>query len=93
MAMVLVRFDTQAIDKEIGWGAEYKQVTLAACEGGEYLLEKWGRKCVNSRTEDVRLQVEHIVPKAKKLQLSFKSNLGLKPSTTKKRIHRIRPSF
>ncbi len=31
----------------------------------EYLLEKWGRKCVYCNAENVPLETEHIVPKSK----------------------------
>ena len=46
-------------------GAEYQQGTLYGYEVREYLLEKWGHRCVYCGTEDVPLEVEHIVPKSK----------------------------
>jgi 5-methylcytosine-specific restriction endonuclease McrA len=46
-------------------GVEYQEGALAGYEVKEYLLEKWGRKCIYCGSENVPLQVEHIVPKAK----------------------------
>ena len=46
-------------------GTEYQQGTLAGYETREYLLEKWGRKCTYCGKENVPLQIEHIVPRAK----------------------------
>jgi 5-methylcytosine-specific restriction endonuclease McrA len=61
----LVRFDTQLMqDAEISC-VEYQQGTLAGYETRQYLLEKWGRKCAYCGKENVPLQVEHIVPKAR----------------------------
>ena len=65
LAQELVRFDTQAMENPEISGVEYQQGTLAGYEMREYLLEKWGRKCAYCGTENVPLQVEHIVPKIK----------------------------
>ena len=60
-----VKFDTQKmLNPEIS-GVEYQQGELAGYETREYLLEKWGRKCAYCNTENVPLQVEHIVPRAR----------------------------
>jgi putative toxin-antitoxin system antitoxin component (TIGR02293 family) len=45
-------------------GVEYQQGTLAGYEVREYLLEKWGRKCVYCDKANVPLQIEHIDPRA-----------------------------
>jgi hypothetical protein len=45
-------------------GVEYQQGTRQGYELREYLLEKWGRKCTYCGKENVSLQIEHIVPKA-----------------------------
>lgn len=59
-----VRFDTQKIqDPEIS-DAEYQQGDLMGYEIREYLLEKWGRKCVYCNAEDIRLEIDHIVAKS-----------------------------
>jgi len=56
-----VRFDTQAlVNPEIS-GTEYQQGTLAGYEVREYLLEKFGRRCVYCGKTDVPLQVEHLI--------------------------------
>src|SRR5260370_30793022 len=44
---------------------EYQQGTLAGYEIREYLLEKWGRTCTYCGKENVPLQIEHMVPRAK----------------------------
>ena len=63
--MELVKFDTQKMqDAEIS-EVQYQQGELAGYEVREYLLEKWGRKCVYCDAQEVPLQVEHIVPKSK----------------------------
>ena len=65
ISMELVRFDMQLMENpEIG-GFEYQQGTLAGYETREYLLEKWARKCTYCGKENIPLQIEHIVPRAK----------------------------
>ncbi len=65
IAMELVRFDTQKLEAPEISGIEYQQGELLGYEIREYLLEKWGRKCTYCSKENIPLQVEHIVPKAK----------------------------
>lgn len=61
----LVRFDTQAlVNPEIS-GIEYQRGELFGSEVKEYLLAKWGRKCVYCNVSPVQLEIEHIVPKSK----------------------------
>lgn len=61
----LVRFDTQAlVNPEIS-GIEYQRGELFGFEIKEYLLAKWGRKCVYCNVENVPLEVEHIVAKSR----------------------------
>jgi 5-methylcytosine-specific restriction endonuclease McrA len=60
----LVRFDMQAMENPEISGVEYQQGTLAGYELREYLLEKWGRKCMYCDKENVPLQVEHITARA-----------------------------
>ena len=54
----------QILNPEIS-NLEYQQGTLAGYECREYLLEKWDRKCSYCGVENVQLQIEHIVPRAK----------------------------
>lgn len=61
----LVRFDLQQLENPEISGVEYQQGGLAGYEVREYLLNKWERKCTYCSVENVPLQVEHIVPKAK----------------------------
>jgi 5-methylcytosine-specific restriction endonuclease McrA len=72
----LVRFDMQQIENTEISGIEYQQGTLAGYELREYLLEKWGRKCMYCDKEGVPLQVEHIHAKANG-GTNRPSNLGL----------------
>ncbi len=65
ISMELVKFDMQAIENAEISGVEYQQGTLTGYELREYLLEKWGRTCTYCGKENIPLQVEHIVPKAK----------------------------
>lgn len=60
-----VKFDTQLIRNPDISGVEYQQGTLAGYEVREYLLEVWGRKCAYCGTENVPLEVEHIIPKSR----------------------------
>ena len=61
----IVKFDTQQmVNPEIS-GTEYQQGELAGYEVREYLLEKWHRTCAYCDAQNVPLQVEHIIPKAK----------------------------
>ena len=65
VSLELVKFDTQLLENPEISGVEYQQGTLAGYETREYLLEVWGRKCVYCGKENVPLQIEHIVPRAK----------------------------
>ena len=65
LAQELVRFDLQLMQNAEVSGVAYQQGTLAGFEVREYLLEKFGRKCVYCDAKDVPLQVEHIHPKAR----------------------------
>lgn len=60
-----VRFDTQKLVNPEIKGVEYQRGTLFGYEVREYLLEKWGHKCVYCGDENVPLEVEHIVPKSR----------------------------
>lgn len=65
LAMELVRFDTQALENPEISGIEYQCGTLAGYELREYLLEKWGRRCAYCGAVDVRLNLDHIVARAR----------------------------
>jgi 5-methylcytosine-specific restriction endonuclease McrA len=65
ISLELVRFDMQLMENAEISGVEYQQGTLAGYEVREYLLEKWGRKCTYCGKENIPLQIEHIVPRAK----------------------------
>ncbi len=61
----LVRFDLQRLeDPEIS-GIEYQQGELQGYEIREYLLNKWGRRCVYCGAENTPLEIEHILAKSK----------------------------
>lgn len=46
-------------------GVAYQQDTLSRYEVREYVLEKWGRKCICCDKDGVPLQVEHLQAKAR----------------------------
>jgi 5-methylcytosine-specific restriction endonuclease McrA len=60
-----VRFDTQKLLHPEIDGVEYSQGTLFGYEIREYLLEKWGRRCVYCDKQNIPLQIDHIIPKSK----------------------------
>ena len=60
-----VKFDMQLMQNPEISGVEYQQGTLAGYTVREYLLEKFGRKCVYCGKTDTPLQIEHIQPKSK----------------------------
>lgn len=60
-----VKFDMQKMQNPEVSGVEYQQGELAGYEVRQYLLEKWGRKCAYCDAENVPLQIEHIVPRAR----------------------------
>lgn len=65
VAQETVRFDTQLMQNPEIKGIEYQQGTLYGYEVREYLLEKFGRRCVYCGAENMPLEVEHIVPKSR----------------------------
>ena len=87
----LVRFDMQAMDNPEIAGVEYQQGTLAGYEMREYLLEKWGRKCMYCDKDNVPLQIEHITARANG-GTNRPSNLGTacQPCNHKKAARDIR---
>ncbi|MBN1562572.1 MAG: HNH endonuclease [Anaerolineae bacterium] len=64
ISLELARFDTQALQNPEIDGIEYQRGTLFGYEVWEYLLEKWGHKCVYCGAENVPLEKEHIIPKS-----------------------------
>jgi 5-methylcytosine-specific restriction endonuclease McrA len=65
LSVELVRFDTQLLENAEIAGIQYQQGELAGYEVREYLLEKWFRRCAYCKREDIGLQVEHLVPRAR----------------------------
>ncbi|AKB74950.1 HNH endonuclease [Methanosarcina lacustris Z-7289] len=61
-----VKFDTQLLQNPEVSGVEYQQGELQGYEVREYLLEKWNRKCAYCGAENVPLEIEHIIPRARK---------------------------
>ena len=86
----LVRFDMQAMENPEISGVEYQQGTLAGYELREYLLEKWGRRCMYCDKEGVPLQIEHIHARASG-GTDRPSNLGIacRPCNQKKAARQI----
>lgn len=65
LAQELVRFDMQLLENPEIAGVAYQQGTLAGYEVREYLLEKFDRSCAYCDAQDVPLQIEHILAKAR----------------------------
>lgn len=65
LAIEQVKFDLQLLENPDIHGREYQQGTLYGYEIREYLLELTGRKCAYCGKGGRRLEVEHIVPKAR----------------------------
>ena len=64
LAIENVKFDMQLMENPDIHGIEYQQGTLHGREIREYLLELTGRKCAYCGKGEQHLQVEHIIPKA-----------------------------
>lgn len=64
LSQELVRFDMQAMENPEIEGVEYQQGTLIGYELREYVLKKWNRTCAYCGAHNVPLQLEHIVPRA-----------------------------
>jgi 5-methylcytosine-specific restriction endonuclease McrA len=64
LAVERVKFDMQLMQNPELSGIEYQQGELYGFEVREYLLEKWGRKCMYCTAENTPLQIEHILAKA-----------------------------
>lgn len=58
-----VSFDLQALENPDIESIEYQRGTLFGTEVRQYLLEKWGRRCVYCDAQGVPLEVEHILCK------------------------------
>jgi 5-methylcytosine-specific restriction endonuclease McrA len=61
----LVRFDTQLMQNPEISGTEYQRGTLAGYEAREYLLAKFGRKCVYCDAENGPLNIDHAVARSR----------------------------
>lgn len=58
----LARFDTHRMANPEVSGVGYQHGTLAGYEVREYLLEKFGRRCVYCDVTDVPLNIDHVIP-------------------------------
>lgn len=65
ISMELVKFDTQLLRNPEIEGIEYQQGTLHGYEVREYLFEKFNRTCVYCNVQQVRFEIDHIVPKSR----------------------------
>lgn len=64
ISMEAVKFDMQKLADPNVSGVMYQQGTLFGYEVREYLLEKFGRKCVYCGKDHRPLNIDHVVPKA-----------------------------
>ncbi|MHA1911411.1 MAG: RNA-guided endonuclease IscB, partial [Candidatus Kariarchaeaceae archaeon] len=58
-------FDAHKMKKPEVSGIEYQQGELQGYEIREYLLEKWKRKCAYCEKTEIKLEIEHIIPKSR----------------------------
>jgi 5-methylcytosine-specific restriction endonuclease McrA len=58
-------FDTQKMQNPEIQGEEYQQGQLQGYLLREYLLAKWGRKCVYCQAQGIPLQIEHLTPRSR----------------------------
>lgn len=65
LSLEFAKFDQQKMVNPEIQGVEYSQGERQGYEVREYLLEKWGRKCVYCGKKNAPLQIEHIVPKSR----------------------------
>ena len=61
----LVRFDMQKLRNPEIDGVAYQRGTLFGFELREYLLYKWQHRCAYCSSENVPLELDHVVPKSK----------------------------
>ena len=61
----VANFDAQKMQNPEISGIEYQQGELCGYEIKEYLLEKFGKKCVYCKKKDIPLEIEHIIPTSK----------------------------
>ena len=66
-SVLLGRYDTQALQDPEVRGVEYQQGTLQGYEVREYLLEKFGHRCVycGGLSGDPVLNIDHVVPRSR----------------------------
>ena len=64
LSQEVMRFDTQKLQNPEISGVEYQQGTLHGYEVREYLLEKWSRECAYCGAREIRLEINHIVPRS-----------------------------
>ncbi len=58
-------FDIQKMQNPNITGVEYQQGTLFGYTIRNYLLEKWGHRCVYCRKKNIPLEIYHIIPKSR----------------------------
>lgn len=61
----IASFDTQKMQNPEIKGIEYQQGELFGYEVKQYLLEKWGYKCVYCGKTNIPLEIEHIIPSSR----------------------------
>ena len=65
LSQELVRFDTQLLQNPEIAGVAYQQGELAGYEVREYVLEKFGRKCVYCKKTNVPFELDHLLPRSR----------------------------
>ena len=60
------KFDAQKLQNPKINGIEYQQGTLQGTNVKQYLLEKWGYRCVYCKKKNIPLEIEHIIPRSRR---------------------------
>ncbi len=61
----IATFDAHKMKNPEVTGVEYQQGELQGYEVREYLLEKWQRKCAYCGKKNIKLEIEHFIPKSR----------------------------
>ncbi|MGB9887086.1 MAG: RNA-guided endonuclease IscB [Moorellales bacterium] len=65
ISVELAKFDAQKLQNPEISGVEYQRGELFGYEVREYLLEKWGRRCVYCGKQGIPLEIDHIIPRSR----------------------------
>jgi 5-methylcytosine-specific restriction endonuclease McrA len=65
LSQELVKFDTQRMQNDEISGVEYQRGELASFEMRQYILEKFGHRCVYCKRTNLPLELDHLLPRSR----------------------------